>query len=82
MTQEIISTIATHICTEMIKQPKRQLDPAEALISSGVIDPFHLVDLALFVEDTYGVLIDDSELNKDTFDNLNQLVELIQSRQA
>ena len=82
MKQEIISTLSAHICTEMLKQPQRQLSPDEALISSGVIDSFHLVDLALFVEDTYGVVIDDSELNKDTFDNLNQLVDLIQSRQA
>ena len=82
MTQDIISTISTHICTEMLKQPQRQLKPGEALISSGVIDSFHLVDLALFVEDTYGVLIDDSELNKETFDTLAQLVDLIKTRQA
>jgi len=40
------------------------------------------MDLALFVEDTFGVRIEDTELNADTFDNLKALVELIQSRQA
>jgi len=36
------------------------------LISSGLIDSFHLVDLSLFVEEKFGARIDDSELNKDT----------------
>jgi acyl carrier protein len=47
-----------------------------------VIDSFSLVDVALLVEDTYGVHIDDSELNAETFDTLNQLAELIRARQA
>ena len=51
------------------------------VISSGLIDSFHLVDLALFVEDRFGVRIDDTELNADTFDTLEQLVELIHQRQ-
>jgi acyl carrier protein len=38
------------------------------------------VDLALLVEDTYGARIDDSELNADTFDTLEQLAALIRDR--
>ena len=53
----------------------------EPLISSGLIDSMSLVDVAILVEDTYGVHIDDTELNADTFDTLIQLAELIQSRQ-
>ena len=52
------------------------------LISSGLIDSFSLVDLALFIEDTYGVHIDDTELNAETFDTLDQLTGLIRQRQA
>jgi acyl carrier protein len=47
-----------------------------------LIDSFSLVDVALLVEDTYGVHIDDAELNADTFDTLNQLADLIRARQA
>jgi acyl carrier protein len=52
------------------------------LISSGLIDSFSLVDLALFVEDTFGVHLDDAELNAETFDTLAQLAALVESRQA
>jgi acyl carrier protein len=53
----------------------------EKLISSGLIDSFSLVDLALYVEDTFGVRIDDTELNADTFDTLNELTDMIRGRQ-
>jgi acyl carrier protein len=33
------------------------------------------------VEDTFGVRIEDTELNAQTFDNLSQLTALIVSRQ-
>ena len=39
------------------------------------------MDLALFVEDTFGVRIEDTELNADTFDSLGALTNLIKSRQ-
>jgi acyl carrier protein len=40
------------------------------------------MDLALFVEDTFGVRIEDTELNANTFDNLNQLASLVASRKV
>jgi acyl carrier protein len=81
MSDEITTTLAQLIAAKILKQPKRSIQPGEALISSGLIDSFNLVDLSLLVEDTYGVRIDDSELNADTFDTLDQLAELIRSRQ-
>ena len=65
----------------ILKEPNRKIRPDEPLISSGLIDSMSLVDVAILVEDTYGVHIDDTELNADTFDTLTQLAELIQSRQ-
>ena len=82
MTTDVISPLATYIATEILKQPKRAIQPEEALISSGLIDSFHLVDLGLFVEDQFGVKIDDTELNAETFDTLTQLAALIRQRQS
>ena len=80
MNEAVISTLEQYIATKVLKQPNRNISPDEALISSGLIDSFSLMDLALFVEDTYGVRIEDIELNADTFDSLNQLAALIDSR--
>ena len=81
MNEAVISTLEQYVATKVLKQPNRKISPDEPLISSGLIDSFSLMDLALFVEDTYGVRIEDTELNADTFDNLNQLAALIESRQ-
>lgn len=80
MSQAMITTLAHKIALNILKEPNRNIKPDEALLSSGLIDSFSLVDLALLVEDEFGVVIDDTELNPDSFDNLEQLAELIQSK--
>jgi len=74
------TAISQFIAEQILKQPGRKIQVDEALISSGLIDSFSLVDMALFIEDTFGVRIDDTELNSDTFDTLEQLVNLIETR--
>ena len=82
MSTAVTDTLGQHIAAKILKQPKRVLRVDEALISSGLIDSFSLVDLALYVEDQFGVRIDDSELNAATFDNLAQLADLIEKRKS
>jgi acyl carrier protein len=80
MSTDMKQALAAFIAAEILKQPGRQINPDESLISSGLVDSFSLVDLALFIQDTYQVRIDDTELNADTFDNINQLSALVNSR--
>ena len=79
--EELVSKLAAYIATDILIQPKRAIRADEALISSGLIDSFSLMDISLFVEGNFGVRIDDTELNAETFDTLEQLAKLIQSRQ-
>jgi acyl carrier protein len=57
MTTNITTPIAKFIAEKILKQPNKEIKSDEALISSGLIDSFSLMDLALFVEDTFGVKI-------------------------
>lgn len=82
MTTEITTPIAKFIAAKILKQPNKVILADEALISSGLIDSFSLMDLALFIEDTFGVRVEDTELNAETFDNLDQLAALISSRKS
>ncbi len=79
--ENIIERTKIYLKKDILNQPGREITADEALISSGLIDSFSLVDVALFVEDTFGVQIDDTELNAETFDTLDQLADLILSRQ-
>jgi acyl carrier protein len=77
---DTIPQLSKFIAANILKQPSRVIGLDEKLISSGLIDSFNLMDVALFVEDTFGVRIDDTELNAETFDSLAQLAALIESR--
>ncbi len=79
---ETVQMLAEKIAADILKQPGKVIQPDEPLISSGLIDSFSLVDLALIVEDLFGVRIDDTELNADTFDSLNQLAALVEERRG
>jgi acyl carrier protein len=82
MANETTDALGQYIATQILKQPNRAIQPDEPLISSGLIDSFSLVDLSMFVEERFGVRLDDSELNADSFDSLSQLAGLIAQRQG
>lgn len=78
----INNELTRYIAGEILKDSARVVMDDEPLISSGLIDSFSLVDLALYVEDTYGVRIEDTELTSVVFDTVEQLAELISRRRA
>ena len=78
--KEVISTLQNRIAEDILNIPGKAIAPDEPLISSGLIDSFSLVDLSLLIEDVFEVRIDDTELNSDVFDSLNQLADIILSR--
>jgi acyl carrier protein len=71
-----------YIRINILKRQKFELGPNDPLISSGLIDSFHLVDLSVFIEEQFGVRIDDTELNSETFDTVAQLANLIKRKQV
>jgi acyl carrier protein len=81
MVQETVQKLSDYITGSVLKQPNRTLSESTTLISSGLVDSFSLVDLAMFVEEEFGVKIDDTELNAETFDTLGELAALVEARQ-
>lgn len=79
--EDIIDLLSEKITKNLLKDSKMKLDPSEPLISTGLLDSFNLVDLALIVEEEFGVRIEDFELNADTFDTLEELAQIIVERQ-
>lgn len=78
--EEIIDSLSSKISEKILRQPERHISAEECLISTGLIDSFSLVDLAILVEELFRVRIEDYELNSDTFDTLDQLSQIIINR--
>jgi acyl carrier protein len=70
-----------YIKTYMIKDTRYPLKDDEPLITGGLVDSFSLVELAVFIEDSFGVHFDDPELTADNMDTLNQIVGNIEAKQ-
>ncbi|MDW8327298.1 MAG: acyl carrier protein [Anaerolineales bacterium] len=82
MTDAVIANLSHFIATHILRQPDRTLSADDKLISGGLIDSFHLIDLSLHVEKEFGVRLDDTELNAQTFDTLGELAALIEQRRT
>lgn len=70
------------ITSELMKDPEYPLKNDEALISGGLIDSFSLVELQIFIEQEFGVRVDDTELTAEAIDTINDLVGVIEKTQT
>lgn len=82
MHDAIVANLSHFITGQILRQPHRHLAADDKLISTGLIDSFHLIDLSLHVEKEFGVRLDDTELNAETFDTLGQLAALVAARRG
>ncbi|NOZ13345.1 MAG: D-alanine--poly(phosphoribitol) ligase subunit 2 [Acidobacteria bacterium] len=64
---------------DILRDPDYRIEPDEPLISGGLIDSFSIVQIAVFVEETFGVVIPDTELTVEEMDTLNQIAERVLS---
>jgi acyl carrier protein len=82
MQDDIRAELKGYLTGEILNDPTYPLGDDEPLITSGLIDSFSLVDIALWAEGAYGVKIDDTELTADNFDTVAELAALIDGRRA
>jgi acyl carrier protein len=80
MPTDVRQDLAEFIVQSILRTPERELRFDEPLLSRGLIDSLTLVDLALFVEDRFGVRLRNSELNAAAFDTISELANLISRR--
>lgn len=53
-----------------------------SFLDEGIIDSTGVVELVLFVEETYGIAVDDDDIVPDNFDTVNNLVRYVRERSA
>ena len=73
-------TIRDYIVNSLIRNAKYKLGDNDKLISGGLVDSFSLVELSLFLEESFGVRPDDTELNADNMDTVQMIADYVESR--
>ena len=74
-------TLEKFITEELMMSDGTKLDPDQSLLDSGIIDSLSLLRVIAFIEDTFGVQVDDTELSPSNFETINMMVSMIESKQ-
>ena len=78
---DVAETLEKYIVEElMVKDASTKIDPDASLISSGVVDSLALLRLISFIEEKFGVLIEDEEVIPDNFETLNIMKSFIENK--
>jgi acyl carrier protein len=59
-----------------------RIDPDESLISRGVLDSLALLRLIAFIEEQFGVTVNDDEVIPDNFETVNEIKSFIDKKKA
>lgn len=71
---DLRAQMRTFICTELIRDASYKLTDTEGIVTGGLMDSFSLAELAVWVEDTFGVNIPDPDLTVEKMNTLDQMV--------
>ncbi len=75
---DVESTIERFIIDELLLGVGREKFSAdEPLVSSRILDSLALMRLIVFLEERFGIVIDDGELAPDNFQTINHIKRLI-----
>ena len=56
---------------------RKSLDPEEDLLEKGIIDSLGIMKLITFIEQTFGIKVNDEEIVPENFQNLNSIAGFI-----
>ena len=62
------------------EQGRKSLDPDEDLLERGIIDSLGIMKLITFIEETFGIKVNDEEIVPENFQNLNSMVRFIEQK--
>jgi acyl carrier protein len=71
---EVEAVINDYISRELVQdQALLPLDNETSLLKTGVLDSLSLLRLVVFVQDKFGVVVDDTELVPEHFDSVDAI---------
>jgi len=75
--QEMHDRLRDFVRRELLHKPGYPLGDDEPLITGGLIDSFSLAQIGVFVEDTFGIYLPDTDLTVANMDTIERMVQRI-----
>ena len=58
----------------------REVSDDEALIEKGVLTSLQTVELVMFMEERFGIVVEDEELDEENFASVRTIAELVKGK--
>jgi acyl carrier protein len=55
-------------------------DDDDSFLQEGIVDSVGVMELVLFVEETFGITVEDREITPDNFDSVNKLANYTRAK--
>jgi acyl carrier protein len=79
---DIVGDIRTFLATELSVADAKGLDPEMALVRNGIIDSIELMQIVMFIEERFGIEIDETEILPANFRSLTAMDAFVRSKIA
>ncbi|HLK12264.1 MAG TPA: phosphopantetheine-binding protein [Candidatus Binatia bacterium] len=80
MADERLAILVEFVRGNLLTDPNLPLGPGTRLLSEGLIDSLGVTALAAFVEERFGVRLDDTEIRGGENETLEEILSLIDRR--
>ena len=60
----------------------KEIRPDDSLIGNGILDSLSLLQLIVFIEERYGIKVEDEEVTPNNFQNINHIVTFLRTKQG
>jgi acyl carrier protein len=77
MSAEIRDAVRTFILNNILRRPNYKLGDDDSLIKGGLMDSFSLVEVQLFIEETYGFRPDDVDMTVENMDTVRMIADYV-----
>lgn len=57
-----------------------EYDDDDSFLESGIVDSMAVMELAMFVEETFDITVDDQEITPENFDSVNRLATYVRAK--
>jgi acyl carrier protein len=81
ITMDTANTIERFVVDELLMGDSRmKLDHDQSLVTSGAIDSLAILRLIAFLEEQFGIKVDDEELIPDNFESINIIKDFVENK--
>ena len=79
---ELKDKIRSFVLGSLVQESDLKLSDDASFLEEGIIDSTGVMELAAFLEDTFGFQVEDEEIIPDTFDSVNKLIQYVRAKLA